>query len=182
LWLCITPFERPVVRALQLGERERRDGERARLGIAAHQHVLERQPSARLGHARQQRLVHHQQLRAAVLETLAQPLALVVGVGRHPDRAQLVEAERGPDVVGAALHHDRDRVAARDSERCEAARHGVGELVHAAVREVRIARHEEVAVGDRLGLAAQAAAEQPVAPVVESELVHAASGSGIAPW
>jgi hypothetical protein len=30
-------------------------------------------------------------------------------------------------------------------------------------------------VGDRLRLAAQAAAEQPVAPVVEIELVHGAS-------
>ena len=61
----------------------------------------------------------------------------------------------------------RDRDAILDAHR---------ELVHAAVREVRLAGDEEVAVGDGLGLAAQATSEQAVAAIVEVELVHGASG------
>ena len=37
---------------------------------------------------------------------------------------------------------------------------------------MRLAGDEEVAVGDGLRLAAQAAAQQPLAPIAEVELVH----------
>ena len=140
LWLCITPFERPVVPEVQRiaavsprkSSRRRAPWPGARSSSAsatpappsgerraasAHHHALERQLAAALGDAREQRLVDHQQLRAAVLEALAQPVALVVRAGRNPDRAELVEAERGPDVGGAALHQQTHGVAAPDAER-----------------------------------------------------------------
>ena len=162
--------------ALELRERRRGKPERRRGARApAHHHALEAGPPPHSATRGTSASSTTSKLRAAVLQALAQPVALVVRAGGNPDRAELVEAERRPHVGGAALHQQRNGVAAPDAELLESARHRVRELVHAAVGPALVVRHQEIPVGMRLGLAQQAAAEQAVARVVEIQTVHGSS-------
>ena len=70
-----------------------------------------------LDRARREVALHDEHLRAGVGELVAQELALVRGVDRHLDRAELQRGEEADDLLGAVVEQRRDAVAVADAER-----------------------------------------------------------------
>ena len=134
--------------------------------------MLERQAVAQLDHTRQEAGVDDEHARPAVVQAPAQPLALVVDVGRHPDGAQPVDREAQQHELGAALHQHRDGVAPAHPERPQPGGELVGAGVDVGEREAPVARHDEHVVAHLIGLQSQHPVEQAVVAVGEVEPVH----------
>ena len=69
-----------------------------------------------LDRARREVALHDEHLRAGVGELVAQELALVRGVDRHLDRAELQRGEEADDLLGPVLEQRRDPIAVLDAE------------------------------------------------------------------